>query len=53
MKEAFNRTYNTGRHKVNSFVDKRIGEHDPNMSLEDKMMKRFVMERKVKRAFTY
>lgn len=32
--------------KSNSFVDKRIGENDQNMTLEDKMFKRFVAERK-------
>jgi len=33
--------------KSNSFNDKRIGENDQNLSLEDKMFKRFVAERKV------
>ena len=33
--------------KANSFTDKRIGENDQNLSLEDKMFKRFVAERKV------
>ena len=33
--------------KSNSFVDKRIGENDQNLTLEDKMFKRFVAERKV------
>lgn len=31
--------------KSNKFVDKRIGENDPTLSLEDKMMKRFALER--------
>ncbi|KAK3095262.1 hypothetical protein FSP39_012329 [Pinctada imbricata] len=33
------------RHKSNKFVDKRIGEHDASLSLEEKMMKRFAKER--------
>ena len=33
--------------KANKFVDKRIGENDPEMSLEDKMLKRFAMEKQV------
>ncbi|XP_052770392.1 nucleolar protein 14-like isoform X2 [Mya arenaria] len=31
--------------KSNKFVDKRFGEHDASLSLEDKMMKRYAMER--------
>jgi len=34
--------------KSNKFVDKRIGEHDTSLSLEDKMMKRYAKERAVK-----
>ncbi|XP_060076896.1 nucleolar protein 14-like [Ylistrum balloti] len=33
------------RMKSNTFVDKRFGENDTNMNIEDKMMKRFAMER--------
>ena len=33
--------------KANIFIDRRFGEHDERMSLEDKMMKRFTMEKKV------
>ena len=33
--------------KSNKFVDKRIGENDVSLSLEDKMMKRFALERAV------
>lgn len=33
------------RMKSNQFVDKRFGENDTNMNIEDKMMKRFAMER--------
>jgi hypothetical protein len=33
--------------KANKFNDKRIGENDQNLSLEDKMFKRFVVERQV------
>ncbi|DAZ93866.1 TPA: hypothetical protein N0F65_009588 [Lagenidium giganteum] len=36
------------RNKVNAFKDKRLGEQDPTMSLEDKMMARFQTERKRK-----
>ncbi|XP_060598308.1 nucleolar protein 14-like, partial [Ruditapes philippinarum] len=31
--------------KKNRFIDKRIGEHDAALSLEEKMMKRYAMER--------
>lgn len=30
------------------FIDCRFGEYDEKMTLEDKMMKRFTMEKKVK-----
>ncbi|XP_071170324.1 nucleolar protein 14-like isoform X2 [Mytilus edulis] len=33
------------RLKSNKFVDKRFGEHDATLSVEDKMMKRFALER--------
>ncbi len=33
--------------KTNKFTDKRLGENDQNLSLEDKMFKRFVVERQV------
>lgn len=33
------------RFKSNKFVDKRFGENDATLSVEDKMLKRFVMER--------
>ncbi|XP_033755939.1 nucleolar protein 14-like [Pecten maximus] len=33
------------RMKSNKFVDKRFGENDTDMNVEDKMMKRFAMER--------
>ena len=29
------------------FIDRRFGEYDEKMTLEDKMMKRFTMEKKV------
>jgi len=35
------------QHKSNKFVDKRIGEHDVSLSLEEKMMKRYAVERSV------
>ena len=35
------------RAKVNRFVDRRIGEGDSEMSAEDKMLKRFALERSV------
>ncbi|XP_066277879.1 nucleolar protein 14-like isoform X1 [Branchiostoma lanceolatum] len=34
------------RGKRNQFVDRRLGENDPEMTLEDKMLQRFAMERK-------
>lgn len=34
------------RNKANEFVDRRLGEGDADMSLEDKMMARFAAERK-------
>ncbi|XP_061183430.1 nucleolar protein 14-like [Saccostrea echinata] len=33
------------RFKNNKFIDKRFGENDTSLSLEEKMMKRFAMER--------
>jgi nucleolar protein 14 len=36
------------RNKSNDFRDRRLGEQDPSMSLEDKMMARFQTERKRK-----
>ncbi|KAJ8025447.1 Nucleolar protein 14 [Holothuria leucospilota] len=33
------------RHKSNKFIDKRISEHDPTMSVEDKMLERFAFEK--------
>lgn len=35
------------RAKDNSFIDKRFGENNPGMSLEDKLMARFIMDKKV------
>ena len=37
------------RGKVNRFLDRRIGEGDSEMSAEDKMLKRFTLERAVSR----
>ncbi|XP_015758520.1 PREDICTED: nucleolar protein 14-like [Acropora digitifera] len=34
------------KNKANLFIDRRFGEYDETMSLEEKMMKRFTMERK-------
>lgn len=34
------------RFKANKFVDRRIGEYDPSLSVDDKMAARFVAERK-------
>lgn len=36
------------RLKSNKFVDKRFGEHDATLSVEDKMMRRFALERAVR-----
>ena len=33
------------RYKTNKFIDKRLGEGDTSMTLEDKMMARFAAER--------
>ncbi|XP_038064843.1 nucleolar protein 14-like isoform X2 [Patiria miniata] len=33
------------RHKSNKFIDKRFGENDPTLSVEEKMMQRFAFER--------
>ncbi|WFD44677.1 nucleolar complex protein 14 [Malassezia psittaci] len=33
------------RHRSSSFVDRRFGEYNPNLSLEDKMLQRFTSER--------
>ena len=33
--------------KANKFTDKRIGENDQTLTLEDKMFKRFVAQRQV------
>ncbi|KAJ7333629.1 nucleolar complex protein 14 [Desmophyllum pertusum] len=34
------------KNKANMFIDRRFGEYDEKMSLEEKMMKRFTMEKK-------
>ncbi|XP_028391277.1 nucleolar protein 14-like [Dendronephthya gigantea] len=33
------------RHKANTFIDKRFGEYDEQLSLEEKMLKRFATEK--------
>ncbi len=33
--------------KSNKFIDRRFGEDDPEISVEDKMLKRFALERSV------
>eukprot|EP00842_Homolaphlyctis_polyrhiza_P004176 jgi/Hompol1/475/HPOL_004516-RA len=33
------------KHRETSMLDRRIGEHDPNMSLEDKMLERYMREK--------
>ncbi|CAH1757334.1 4928_t:CDS:10 [Entrophospora sp. SA101] len=35
------------KNKVGGFIDKRFGENDPTMSLEEKMLKRFTKERQL------
>lgn len=37
------------RNKTGGIIDRRIGENDPNMSLEDKMMERFTREKSRKK----
>ncbi|KAJ1336749.1 hypothetical protein BSLG_007068 [Batrachochytrium salamandrivorans] len=33
------------RNRESALIDRRIGEHDPNMSIEDKMLERFMREK--------
>ncbi|XP_062867810.1 nucleolar protein 14 [Trichomycterus rosablanca] len=33
------------KHKTNSFIDRRFGEYDPKITPEDKILKRFALER--------
>lgn len=40
------------RHRSSAFVDRRFGENDPTMSLEDKMLHRFAHERQKRAAKT-
>ncbi len=35
------------RNKTNQFVDRRFGEYDDELTAEEKMMRRFTLERKV------
>ena len=35
------------RYKKNEIIDRRFGENDPNMTEEEKLMQRFILERKV------
>ncbi len=35
------------RNKTNEFVDRRFGEYNDDLTAEEKMMKRFTLERKV------
>ncbi len=37
--------------KSNKFVDRRFGEDDPDISVEDKMLKRFALERSVSKYY--
>ena len=39
--------------KANAFIDRRFGEDDKNLSLEDKMLLRFKKEKQVKSYLTY
>ena len=34
-------------HQANTFIDKRFGEYDETLSLEEKMLKRFASEKQV------
>ena len=45
-KETLLKEYET-QFKVNTIVDKRFGEYDSSLTKDDKMMKRFAMERAV------
>lgn len=40
------------RHHSSNFVDRRFGEYDPTLSLEDKMLQRFTAERQKRAAKT-
>ena len=35
------------KNKSNKLVDRRFGEGDEDLSIEEKMMRRFILERKV------
>lgn len=35
------------RNKANQFIDRRFGEYNDELSVEEKMMQRFTLERKV------
>ena len=35
------------RHKTGKFVDRRFGEYDKDLSLEEKAMQRFLLEKQV------
>lgn len=41
------------RFKSSKFVDKRIGENDANLSYEEKMTKRLVLEKQVRSFFCF
>ena len=49
-KDTLLQEYNQ-RFKTSKFVDKRIGENDANLSYEEKMTKRLVLEKQVRRIF--
>ena len=36
------------RNKTNQLVDRRFGEYDPKLSAEDRMLQRFVLEKRVR-----
>ena len=37
------------RHKNNKLVDRRFGENDPSLSVEEKMLQRFALEKQVRK----
>lgn len=39
------------KNKTNHLVDRRFGEGQEDLSVEEKMMKRFILERKVEKIF--
>ena len=41
------------KNKANKLIDKRFGENDPDMDPEEKMLKRFALEKRVSRILSW